>query len=82
MHFCSSPSNMESVYVFKALPWKTCGFPSKERGKKIILSHYECFLHHFSTEEAKDFGKHSILTQEYRIPRSDRSVNRRKAKVK
>lgn len=45
---------MANVYVFKALSWKTCVFPSKERGKKIILSHYECLLDRLSTEETKE----------------------------
>jgi len=71
---------MASVHIFKALPWKTCVSPSKERGKKIILSHYGCLLDHLSPEETKDLRKYSSLTHEYRIPRSNRSLNRRKAK--
>lgn len=78
MHFCSPVSHMSNVYIFTALLWNICIFPSTVRGKKIILSCYEYLLDHLSTEETKDLGKHSSSTQKYRIPRFSKSVNRRK----
>lgn len=71
------------MYTFSKLcHGKPVFFLQKERSKEIILSNYECILDHLSTEKTKDLGKHSSLIQEYRIPRSNRHVKRRNAKVK